>query len=186
MRETDQGKRTAPEGARSRPRHANRWVAAGMSVIPGLGHMYLGLIGKGFALMGLLFLSVFVVILYSDATGMYWMTAYLVPTLCTLFLSYAVFDSLAIARAMASGREPSAATDPAMEAIWEKVLLRRGTFGWVLVVGGAIGLLRVFSGPIDEAVRATLGVQFPVMGLVVPAIMLGIGIRLLRRQARRP
>jgi TM2 domain-containing membrane protein YozV len=186
MKETDQGQASAPAGAPAGPRHPSRLVAGLLSTIPGLGHMYLGLIGKGFALMGLLFLSVFVVVLYSDATGMYWMTAYLVPTLCTLFLSYAVFDSMAIARAMATGRSPSDIRDPSMEAIWEKVLLGRATIGWVLVIGGAIGLLRVFSGPIDALVASALGVQFPVMGLVIPAIMLGIGIRLLTRGARRP
>ncbi len=70
-------------------RGKGRWakLAAGLlSIVPGAGHMYLGLIGKGFALMGLLFLSVFLVILYSDSTGMYWMTAYLIPTLSVLFL----------------------------------------------------------------------------------------------------
>jgi len=185
MKETDQGKAAAPEGFRGGLRHPSRLVAGLLSIVPGLGHMYLGLIGKGFALMGLLSLSVFVVIMYSDATGMYWMTAYLVPALCTLFLSYAVFDSMAIARAMASGRGPGEVRDPAMEAIWEKVLLGRATIGWVLVVGGAIGLLRVFSGPLDALVASALGVRFPVMGLVIPAIMLGIGIRLLTRGARK-
>ena len=67
--------------------------------------MFLGLIGKGFALMGLLIVTLFLIILYSDSTGMYWITAYLIPTLCVLFLSYAVFDAMAIADAQRSGRE---------------------------------------------------------------------------------
>ena len=79
-------------------------AAALLSIVPGAGHMFLGLIGKGFALMGLLISSVFLVILYSDATGMYWMTAYLVPALSVLFLSYAVFDTMAISDARRSGR----------------------------------------------------------------------------------
>lgn len=185
MKEKEQGSLTGHEDLRARLRHPSKLVAALLSIIPGVGHMYLGLIGKGFALMGLLFLSVFVVILYSDATGMYWMAAFLIPTMCTLFISYAVFDSMAIARDLGSGGEPEAAADPTMEAIWEKVLLSRSTIGWVLVVGGGIGLLRVFSTPIDELVRSRLGVQFPVMSLVMPAIMLGIGIRLLARGARK-
>ena len=55
--------------------------------------------------MGLLIVTLFLVILYSDSTGMYWITAYLVPTLCVLFLCYAVFDAMAIADAQRSGRE---------------------------------------------------------------------------------
>ena len=78
-------------------------AAALLSLVPGAGHMFLGLIGKGFALMGLLIVTIFLIILYSDATGMYWMTAYLVPTLCLLFVSYAVFDTMAIADARSGG-----------------------------------------------------------------------------------
>ena len=80
-------------------------AAALLSIIPGAGHMFLGLIGKGFALMGLLIASVFLIILYSDATGMYWMTAFLIPALGVLFLSYAVFDAMAISDARRSGRD---------------------------------------------------------------------------------
>ena len=72
--------RTREQGARVHPGW-RKLAAALLSIVPGRGHMFLGLIGKGFALMGLLIASVFLVILYSDATGMYWMTAYLVPAL---------------------------------------------------------------------------------------------------------
>jgi TM2 domain-containing membrane protein YozV len=174
--------RTENDGTRRRPIW---WVACLLSIIPGAGHMYLGQIGKGFSLMGLLFTSVFLVILYSSSTGQYWMTAYLVPTLSVLFLSYAVFDSLAIADAMRSGRDRGGEDDPTMKAVWERVLLNRRTFGWVLLVAGAVGLLGVVARQVDAFVRDRLGIDLPLMSLVLPAVLLAIGVSLLRKGRRR-
>jgi hypothetical protein len=169
------------EGARVHP--GWRKLAAGcLSIIPGAGHMFLGLIGKGFALMGLLMLSVFLIILYSDTTGMFWMTAYLIPTLGVLFLSYAVFDALAIADAQRSGRPlPSSGDDDTMKGIWERVLLNRATSGWVLLVAGAVGVLHLFSVPFEAWTRTHLSVGVPITGLVIPVVLLVIGIRLLQK-----
>ncbi|MFI5369471.1 MAG: hypothetical protein ACHQ1F_10725 [Spirochaetia bacterium] len=134
-----------------------------------------------YALMGLLISSIFLVILYSDATGMYWMTAYLVPALCVLFLCYAVFDSMAISDARRSGRELPAIGDETMKAVWEKVLMNRRTGGWVLVIAGIVGILRIFSEPLTIWTRTVLAINFPVMGLVIPVILLVLGILLLQR-----
>jgi TM2 domain-containing membrane protein YozV len=162
-----------------------RKLAAGLlSVVPGAGHMFLGLIGKGFALMGLLIVSVFLIILYSDATGMYWMTAYLIPALGILFLSYAVFDAMSIADARRSGRESAGADDDTMKALWERVLLNRRTLGWVLFVAGAVGVLQLFAEPFNRWTMAVLSFSFPLTALVVPVILLIIGIVLLKRGRR--
>ena len=146
--------------------------------------MYLGQIGKGFSLMGLMIVTIFVIILYSSSTGQYWITAYLVPTLSVLFLSYAVFDALAIADAQRAGRRGE--DDPTMQAVWERVLLNRRTLGWVLAVGGAVGLLGIASRPLDALVRERLGIDLPLMSLVMPAVMLAIGATLLAKGRRRP
>ncbi len=178
MKSVDRG---ATGGA---PRKPSRWVAGLLSIVPGAGHMYLGQIGKGFSLMGLLFASVFVVILYSSSTGMYWMTAYLVPTLSVLFLSYAVFDALAVAEAQRAGRERRDGDDAVMQAVWERLLLNRRTFGWVLATAGAVGLLGLVSRPLDALVRERLGIDLPLMGLVMPILLLAVGASLLRRGRR--
>jgi TM2 domain-containing membrane protein YozV len=170
-------------GAAGQP-HPSRLVAGLLSIVPGAGHMYLGQIGKGFSLMGLYFALVFVVILYSYSTMMYWMTAYLVPTLSVLFLSYAVFDALAVAEARRAGRERAADDDPVMQAVWERVLVNRRTFGWVLLTGGAVGLLGLFSRPLDALVRDRLGIDLPLMSLVMPALLLAVGAVLLRKGRR--
>jgi TM2 domain-containing membrane protein YozV len=159
----------------------SRLIAGLLSIIPGAGHMYLGFIGKGFALMGLLFLSVFLIILYSDSTGMYWITAYLIPTLSFLFISYAVFDSMAIAESMKSGKSPIRGADPAMDAIWERVLMNRRTGGFVLIIAGMVGLLNIFAAPLNNFVMTYFAVDFPVTGLVIPVVLLIAGILLVRK-----
>jgi len=178
MKSADRG--TAGASAR----HPNRLVAGLLSIVPGAGHMYLGQIGKGFSLMGLYLAIVFVVILYSYSTGMYWMTAYLVPTLSVLFLSYAVFDALAIAEARRGGRERGAGDDPIMTAVWERLLLNRRTFGWVLLTAGGVGLLGLVARPLDALVRDRLGIDLPLMSLVMPALLLAVGASLLRKGRR--
>lgn len=170
--------------ARAASGPASRLVAGLLSIIPGAGHMYLGQVGKGFSLMGIYIVLVFVVILYSSSTGMYWMTAYLVPTISVLFLSYAVFDALAIADARRTGRERKDGDDPVMTAVWERVLVNRRTFGWVLLTAGGVGLLGLAARPLDALVRDRLGVELPIMSLVMPALLLAVGASLLRKGRR--
>lgn len=159
-------------------------VAALLSFVPGACDMFLGLIGKGFALMALLIASVFLVIMYSDATGMYWVTAYLVPTLSVLFLSYAVFDTMAICDARKAGRDLPATDDDTMKAVWERVLLNRRTGGWVLLVAGIVGVLHIFSEPLSRIAADSLHVSVPITGLVIPVILLLIGILLLKKSRK--
>jgi TM2 domain-containing membrane protein YozV len=152
-----------------KPRRS-RVVAALLSIIPGVGHMYLGLIGKGFGLLGLLIASIFLIILYSDSTGMYWMTAYLVPTLCVLFLSYAIFDTL-----------NTAGEDDVMRNIWEKVLLNRRAAGYVVLVAGVVGLLHLLDASLGGIVRRWLSLEVPITAFVVPIVLVVVGIYLLRK-----
>ena len=170
-------------GARVHPGW-RKLAAACLSVVPGAGHMFLGLIGKGFSLMGLLIVSVFLIILYSDSTGMYWVTAYLVPTLSILFLSYAVFDAMAIADAQRSGREAARSEDETMTSIWERVLLNTRTLGWVVFLSGVVGILHLFSDWFSRWTLALLSVSFPLNALVIPVLLLVFGILLMKRSRK--
>ncbi len=164
--------------------HAWTWrkiAAACLSIIPGAGHMFLGLIGKGFALMGLLFAAIFVIILYADSTAMYWIIAYLVPCLSVLFLCYAVFDSMAVADAQKAGRDPEAAADDTLKAIWERFLTNRRTLGWVVLIAGAVGILSLFSTLFSDVIKTRLSFEIPLGGFVLPAILLVVGILMIRR-----
>jgi TM2 domain-containing membrane protein YozV len=154
-------------------KHRSRLIAALLSIIPGAGHMYLGLIGKGFALMGLLIASIFLIILYSDSTGMYWMTAYLIPTLSVLFLSYAIFDSL-----------NAAGEDDVMKTIWETVLLNRRAAGYVVLVAGAVGVLNLLDASLGKLLRAWLSLEVPITAFVIPIVLVIVGVFLLRKGNR--
>lgn len=171
---------------RRRRWRSSKLAAALLSIFPGAGHMYLGLIGKGFALMGFLFSAIFLVILYSASTGMYWITAYLIPTLAVLFLSYAVFDSIAVAEAIRSGEAADSVEDPIMERIWAHILLNPRTAGYVILVAGIIGLIDLFSRPLDRLLRQSLSVNFSITALIIPVVLVVIGGVLLRRSRRVP
>jgi Ca2+/Na+ antiporter len=157
-----------------------------LSAVPGAGHMFLGAIGKGFALMGIFFLSVFLIILYGDSTGMYWIIAYLLPTLGVLFLCYALFDTFAIADAEKAKREnhPAPGEDP-LKTIWERVLMSRRTIGWVLLLAGIVGMLNIFSGPLNLFAKTYLQVEIPFAGLVLPTALLVIGVLLVGKGGKR-
>jgi len=170
-------------GARVHPGW-RKLAAACLSLVPGAGHMFLGLIGKGFILMGLLVVTLFLVILYSDSTGMYWITAYLVPTLSVLFLSYAVFDAMAIADAQRSGREAAQAEDETMKTVWERILLNPRTLGWVVLLAGLVGILHLFSEPFSRWTLDLLSVSFPLNALVIPILLVVFGILLLKRSRK--
>ena len=175
----------ASRGAGARVHPGWRKLAAALlSLVPGAGHMFLGLIGKGFILMGLLVVTVFLVILYSDSTGMYWITAYLVPTLSVLFLSYAVFDAMAIADAQRSGREAAQAEDETMKSVWEGILLNPRTLGWVVLLAGLVGILHLFAEPFSRWTLDMLSVSFPLNALVIPILLVIFGILLLKRSRK--
>ncbi len=175
----------ARQGTGSRVHPGWRKLAAGLlSIVPGAGHMFLGFIGKGFVLMGLLFAAVFLIILYSDATGMYWLSAYLIPTLSVLFLSYAVFDSMAIADAQRSGREPAGVDDDMMKSVWERVLLNTRTLGWIVLVAGVVGILRLFAEPFSRWTLSVLSLSFPLAAVVIPVVLVILGILLLKRSRK--
>ena len=175
----------ARSGSGTRAHPGWRKLAAGcLSIVPGAGHMFLGLIGKGFVLMGLLIVTLFLTILYSDSTGMYWITAFLVPTLCVLFVCYAVFDAMAIADAQRSGREPARSDDEMMKTVWERVLLNTRTLGWIVFLAGAVGVLHLFSEPFSRWTLALFSVSFALNALVIPVLLLVFGIVLLKRSRK--
>jgi hypothetical protein len=69
--------------------------------------------------------------------------------------------------------------------LWERVLLNRRTVGWVLALGGAVGLLGIFARWLDALVRERLGIDLPLMSLVMSLVLLAIGVSLLVKGRRR-
>jgi hypothetical protein len=115
---------------------------------------------------------------------MYWIIAYLIPTLSVLFLSYAVFDSMAIADAQRSGKEAARSEDEMMKSIWERVLLNPRTLGWVVLLAGVVGALHLFADPFSRWTLAVLSISFPLNALVIPVLLLVFGILLMKRSRK--
>ncbi len=76
------------------------------------------------------------------------------------------------------------AEDETMKAVWERVLLNRRTGGWVLVIVGAVGVLHIFSEPLNQLSAQWLKVLVPVTGLVIPVVLLLLGIVLLQKSRK--
>jgi TM2 domain-containing membrane protein YozV len=152
-------------------------AALGLACIPGAGHMYLGMVGKGFCVMALTVFSIFFIALYSSAIDVYWIAAYLVPTVSAIFLAYSIFDVKAALDAEEGGRARGA--DPLMEAIERRVLFNPRAIGFALVAAGSLGVLNWFSGPIERFLREAISVDLPVGALALPLILLIAGLALI-------
>jgi hypothetical protein len=72
-----------------------------------------------------------------------------------------------------------------MDAIWERVLMNRTTGGFILLIAGVVGLLNIFSAPLNEFVKTRLAVDFPVTGLLIPIVLVIAGILLLGKGRKR-
>lgn len=165
--------------------HKRNWLMAiCLSLVPGTGHMYLGLVKKGLTLMSLLFSLVLLSILFAESSGMYWLAGFLIPTLCFLFLSYSIFDCLSLTDRVNAGE------DLANEGIYELSLLkdmvirRKGLFSLMLICAGGIGIINLFSKFISEFIRHYTGVSFSLAGLLFAVFLVILGFYLLRESRR--
>jgi hypothetical protein len=165
--------------------HKKSWLMAiCLSLVPGTGHMYLGLVKKGLTLMSLLFSLILLTILFSESSGMYWLSGFLIPTLSFLFLSYSIFDCLSLTDRVNAGE------DLADQGIYELVLLRdmvrrrRGLFSLLLIFAGGIAIINVFSKFIGELIKRYIGISFSLAGLLFAVFLVILGLYLLREGRR--
>lgn len=165
--------------------HKKSWLMAiCLSLVPGTGHMYLGLIKKGLTLMSLLFSLVLLSVLFAESSGMYWLAGFLIPTLSFLFLSYSIFDCLSLTDRINAGE------DLVNEGIYELSLLRdmvqrrRGLFSLLLICAGGIAIINLFSKFISEFIKQYTGVSFSLAGLLFAAFLVILGLYLLREGHR--
>jgi len=64
------------------------------------------------------------------------------------------------------------------------VLLNKRTMGWVILVAGVVGILRIFSEPFSRLTMSLMAVSFPLTALVIPVVLLVVGILLLKRSRK--
>lgn len=159
-------------------------MAICLSLVPGTGHMYLGLMKKGLTLMSLLFSLILLSILFAESSGMYWLAGFLVPTFSFMFLSYSIFDCLSLTDRINAG------VDLANEGIYELSLLRdmvmrrKGLFSLLLIGAGCIAIINLFSKFISDFIMHYTGVSFSLAGLLFAVFLVLLGLYLLREGRR--
>jgi TM2 domain-containing membrane protein YozV len=155
-----------------------------LSLMPGVGHMYLGLINKGLTIMFLLFASLFLVILFSGEPSMAWFPGFFIPTLSIAFVSYSIFDSLDIADKINSGK--SECFDSTLEAsiIKQKFYENRKLIGCVFLILGVISAFNLTFGYLENIMRACLGISISLPGLMLALVFVVLGILLIRKSSR--
>ncbi len=152
-----------------------------LSIVPGTGHMYLGLMKKGVSIMSLLFTLIFAVVLFAETAS--WIAG-LIPTLSFLFISYSVFDCLSLTPRVNAGE------DLRNEGIYELRLLkefiqhRSGLFSIILLIAGGVGIVNIFSKLIGEIIFNLLGVHFSLTAFLIPVVLVIMGLYLLKEGKR--
>jgi len=154
-----------------------------LSLVPGTGHMYLGLVKKGTTIMSLLFSLVFLIILISESSA--WLAGYLIPSLSFLFLSYSIFDCISLTGRINSGEDPENEGIYELGLLKELIIRRKGLFSLVLIIAGCIGIVNIFSKVIGEVIFSILGVHFSIAAFLIPLLLIILGFYLLREGRSR-
>lgn len=154
------------------------WIAALFSLVPGTGHMYLGLIKKGTAIMTLLFSLVFLIILISESSA--WMAGYLIPSLCFLILSYSVFDCISLTSRINAGEDLHNEGIYELGLLKELIIRKKVLFSLILIIAGSIGIVNIFSELISQVIYNILGFHFSIAAFLIPLLLIILGFYLLR------
>src|SRR5690606_2115930 len=141
------------------------------ALVPGAGHMYMGLTQKGIQLMGLFFGSLFL------SQHLFFLREFWPMVVAPATWFYSFFDALEISRRLKENRVVE--DRPIIQV--DRLLERGSLWGWVLIALGGLTLLeRLFSYTIGfTALRRFLA---PVM---VPMVVIALGVYLLMQQRPR-
>lgn len=153
------------------------------SVIPGAGHMYLGLMNKGLCLMILFFSVLSFSISASSFLGVDWLSAFLIPTVCVVCFFYSVFDCMGLVREILSGRLVRDIELHEIKSIFGKININKRMVGTVLVVIGLLGTLNVFSDTLNSFLIKYFNFGFSLTSIVVPLLLVLLGFYLIQKGA---
>lgn len=152
-----------------------------LSIIPGTGHMYLGLMNKGLTMMCLFFASLFLVIMFSDVPAMSWFPGFFIPTLSIVFVFYSIFDSIETADRINSGDARSDTMSLEFEAVWRKLWDKKKLIGYVLVIMGFVSICNMFLSVFEEIFMKIFGIEISFTSLFLALSFVAFGIYLIRK-----
>lgn len=154
-----------------------------LSLVPGAGHMYLGLINKGLTIMCLLFASLFLVILFSGESSMSWFPGFFIPTLSIAFVSYSIFDSLDITDRMNSGNSDFYDSTLESAIIKQKLLKNKKLIGYILLILGVFSICNMAFSYLENIIRSRLGINLSLTSLLLTLVFVVLGIYLIRKSS---
>lgn len=161
----------------------SKFLAFCFGIIPGAGHMYLGLINKGLVLMGIYFTALFAVLFFADTIGIHWAPGFFIPTLSIMCIFYSIFDSLATTNNINAGVPVGDANIIELSLIKDKLLSNKRALGYGLIIVGCIGILNLFSDFINQIFINYFNIGLSLSSLLVPLLLIVLGLYLLRRGA---
>jgi len=157
-----------------------------LGVVPGAGHLYLGLINKGMSLMSFYFGVLFSLLVLENILHMSWLSILIAP-LSILCIFYSVFDALATMNDLNSGRAVSDSSfigsNIDFDNIREIISTRKKTIGYMFVIVGLIGVINIALDAISEFIREYLHfeIYFSFSSLLIPVLLIVFGVYLLKK-----
>lgn len=171
--------------AQNEKRHArkSKFLTFLLSFIPGAGHMYLGLINKGMSIMALYFGILCGTIFLSNIIQGHWLEGAIIPFASVLSVFYSIFDSLATAEAINSGKTVEDSSPVEFQILKEKVFGRKRTIGYFLIIIGFIGILGIINNALNYIIRVFFrgNLPFSLVDLVIPFGLILGGAYLIRK-----
>jgi len=152
-----------------------------LSFLPGTGHMYLGLINKGISIMIMFFGAIILSMISTFILGIYWLEGFLPFAICTLFIAYSLFDSLAAANDINSGRILKDVEMRNYSYILNALGTNKNIIGYIIISLGFIGILNIFSNNFENVLFRYLKIHLSISNLIFPIVMIIAGFYLIRR-----
>ena len=152
-----------------------------LSIIPGTGHMYLGLINKGINIMCLYFAALFYVIMFSDAPSMSWFPGFFIPTLSTAFVLYSIFDSLETADRINLGEAIQSSRSFEFDALGRKLWDKKKLIGYTLIILGLVPLCNTLLGFFEKFMVEMYGINMSFMSLIPAFVLIAFGLYLIKK-----
>ncbi len=159
----------------------NKILTFFLGFIPGISHMYLGLINKGLAIMGLLFVSLFLAIFFSDSSTLYWFPGFFIPTFSLLFISYSIFDSLAIVDRINSGELKYDESWYELTAIKQKIISAKKTIGIIMIGIGLVILFSIVIKPLETVIMDNLNINISLTSLIIAIVLVILGVLFIKK-----
>lgn len=168
-------------------RPKSKFLSLCFSLMPGGGHMYLGLINKGIQIMCAFFGIIFIGMLASEIMFTDFFATFTVIAACATFIFYSFFDTLRCVNDINSGLYiQDTKLVVSFSSIEEFILKAKGSqkiIGYAFLSLGGLGILNIFIRFADDYVRRFFNYRyyFSLSNIIFPVLMMIVGLYLLRK-----